>query len=989
MPFEVMDHRGVSASPHCFEEVSFPSEREAGYQKPKGMLHHRGTNGMVPMPGNMLDASSHLEKLLPIGAHSVDCLKLPQSNLLRDQMEKLCVGGEEGIAGLSNASRKSTHHHMESWPNVSMQPPSLSLDGKRTVINGNKRESILFSSSLSEMYSRKLGFFGNEVSSHQPANGVASHNDEETFESLEEIEAKTIGNLLPDEDDLFSGMIDELGSNAHVNSGDDFEDYDLFSSGGGMELEGDDHIGLGQRNPNYIRGLSNGQGGSNGSVVGEHPYGEYPSRTLFVRNINSNVEDSELKALFERHGDIRTLYTACKHRGFVMISYYDIRAAQNAKKALQNKPLKRRKLDIHYSIPKVNPSEGDINQGTLVVYNLDSSVSDDELRQIFGFYGEVKEIFDTAHKCHPKFIEFYDVRAAEAALRALNKSEIAGKQIRIEPSHPGIARWCLMEQSEQEQDGLNLCPSPCDNLSSGRMATGSPGVITSNCMDNGSINGFHSASRSPVSSFIESAFPHRSSSVPNNLPSPVGVASIGKQFGLCESNHSLNEMKFANQCIPGFHPHSFPEYNDSLANAIPCNSSSNIADMAVNLGPRMTEGIDSRQIRRANSNIHPVELNGGVFGSSGNGSCPLHGHHYTWNNSNSYQQHHSNPLIWGNSPSFVNALPAHRLPQMSGFPRGSHQLLNTSPMHHHVGSAPTVNPSLWDKRHAYLGESPEVSSFRLGSLGSVGFPHSSLLHPIEISSRSTFSHVGGNCPDVLTSAGQHSPQQMCHIFPERIPMISMPTSFDSPSERVRNLSHRRNEVNYHSDKKQYELDIDRILRGDDSRTTLMIKNIPNKYTSKMLLAAIDEHCRGTYDFIYLPIDFKNKCNVGYAFINMIDPRQIIPFYQAFNGKKWEKFNSEKVASLAYARIQGKSALIAHFQNSSLMNEDKRCRPILFHTDGPNAGDPEPFPMGSNIRSRPGRPRTSSNEENQNQGSPSTSANREEYSNGSDSSKESD
>lgn len=73
--------------------------------------------------------------------------------------------------------------------------------------------------------------------------------------------------------------------------------------------------------------------------------------------------------------------------------------------------------------------------------------------------------------------------------------------------------------------------------------------------------------------------------------------------------------------------------------------------------------------------------------------------------------------------------------------------------------------------------------------------------------------------------------------------------------------------------------------------------------------------------------------------------------QAFNGKKWEKFNSEKVASLAYARIQGKAALIAHFQNSSLMNEDKRCRPILFHTDGPNAGDQVPFPMGVNVRSR--------------------------------------
>ena len=60
--------------------------------------------------------------------------------------------------------------------------------------------------------------------------------------------------------------------------------------------------------------------------------------------------------------------------------------------------------------------------------------------------------------------------------------------------------------------------------------------------------------------------------------------------------------------------------------------------------------------------------------------------------------------------------------------------------------------------------------------------------------------------------------------------------------------------------------------------------------------------------------------------------------QALNGNKWEKFNSEKVASLAYARIQGKAALVAHFQNSSLMNEDKRCRPILFHSEGPDDDD---------------------------------------------------
>jgi len=51
------------------------------------------------------------------------------------------------------------------------------------------------------------------------------------------------------------------------------------------------------------------------------------------------------------------------------------------------------------------------------------------------------QIYEYPEMKHLKFIEFYDVRAAEAALRALNRIEIAGKQIKLEPGHPRFATW--------------------------------------------------------------------------------------------------------------------------------------------------------------------------------------------------------------------------------------------------------------------------------------------------------------------------------------------------------------------------------------------------------------------------------------------------------------------------------------------------------------------------------------------------------------------
>lgn len=104
------------------------------------------------------------------------------------------------------------------------------------------------------------------------------------------------------------------------------------------------------------------------------------------------------------------------------------------------------------------------------------------------------------------------------------------------------------------------------------------------------------------------------------------------------------------------------------------------------------------------------------------------------------------------------------------------------------------------------------------------------------------------------------------------------------------------------------------------KTTLMIRNIPNKYTKELMLETIDAQFFDAYDFFYLPIDFKNNCNVGYAFINFKELKSIKLFFEQFNNKKWAKFNSEKICEIKYARIQGKTECEAHFKDSSLMKQ---------------------------------------------------------------------
>ena len=122
-----------------------------------------------------------------------------------------------------------------------------------------------------------------------------------------------------------------------------------------------------------------------------------------------------------------------------------------------------------------------------------------------------------------------------------------------------------------------------------------------------------------------------------------------------------------------------------------------------------------------------------------------------------------------------------------------------------------------------------------------------------------------------------------------------------------------NKSTYHKNENKCEkqlINIDDIISGKDNRTTVMIRNIPIKYTEKMLINELVDFEK-KYDFINLPFDYEKGGNKGYAFINFNHSYHILLFHEKFQNKKWNYFESKKICELNIANFQGISDIQKH------------------------------------------------------------------------------
>ncbi|KAJ5069775.1 protein mei2-like 4 [Anaeramoeba ignava] len=153
----------------------------------------------------------------------------------------------------------------------------------------------------------------------------------------------------------------------------------------------------------------------------------YATRTLFVRNIAFEATIDEIRDEFEKFGKIKRIYDIIKKRGIAFITYYDMRAAEAATRKLQNKKISGREIDIHYSVPN-STSQDDPNNGTLYVVLKDTSkvINNDEFYKFYQKWGDIKEIRNMRNNENSKFVEFYDLRSSEQALKDTNGKEYLG-----------------------------------------------------------------------------------------------------------------------------------------------------------------------------------------------------------------------------------------------------------------------------------------------------------------------------------------------------------------------------------------------------------------------------------------------------------------------------------------------------------------------------------------------------------------------------------
>jgi len=130
--------------------------------------------------------------------------------------------------------------------------------------------------------------------------------------------------------------------------------------------------------------------------------------------------------------------------------------------------------------------------------------------------------------------------------------------------------------------------------------------------------------------------------------------------------------------------------------------------------------------------------------------------------------------------------------------------------------------------------------------------------------------------------------------------------------------------------------------SDVRLTTVMMRNIPNNFNRDFLIELINSAgFSNTYDLVYLPVDFKSRVGLGYAFVNFERHADAEQFRTHFDGFENWSVQSKKVCKVSWSdALQGLEDNIERYRNCPVMHDSvpDEFKPVLFQN-----GKRIPFP----------------------------------------------
>eukprot|EP00930_Biecheleria_cincta_P082055 TRINITY_DN7159_c0_g2_i1.p1 TRINITY_DN7159_c0_g2~~TRINITY_DN7159_c0_g2_i1.p1 ORF type:complete len:452 (-),score=74.11 TRINITY_DN7159_c0_g2_i1:100-1398(-) len=133
----------------------------------------------------------------------------------------------------------------------------------------------------------------------------------------------------------------------------------------------------------------------------------------------------------------------------------------------------------------------------------------------------------------------------------------------------------------------------------------------------------------------------------------------------------------------------------------------------------------------------------------------------------------------------------------------------------------------------------------------------------------------------------------------------------------------------------------KILSGEDTRTTVMVRNIAKAISREDFLEQLEScNLADRYTFFYMPFDKRRGTHCGFAFMNLKTPVDVLALFNNATTSLWNCFSPNAlrhksdlpraVDVVSYARLQGQEALMKHFSLSAVMHDtDETKRPMFY------------------------------------------------------------